>query len=202
MTDVQVFKWFCKEQGIMANIRGMYYVSSPKKYVRGTYKTTTLMSFNEWIHNRVGSRGFLQLMNDINSAYDYGGICCCWDNTIPNFEGMITDGFRRALKRWGYFVRNNLSIDTSTLKVGDVVFYKNPWNSHDAKCEKVVIDTINIRDGILTGHIEGTNGKSWNNKRDYITLGCLRKLDNPEEELEINYIIKRNRRVYNGVNRK
>ena len=32
MTDVQVFKWFCKEQGIMANIRGMYDVSYHKKY--------------------------------------------------------------------------------------------------------------------------------------------------------------------------
>ena len=65
----------------------------------------------------------------------------------------------------------------------------------------IVVDHINIKDGYVSGHLHGKNPDIWENKRDYMNLCQLRQLDNPKEPLEIHYSIKRNRRVYNGVNR-
>lgn len=201
MTDVQVFKWFCKEQGIMPHIRGMYYVSTPKRYMRerngGFYK----LSFEEWIHELVSSRGFYSLLTKIGESYTCNILYSQYDNMIPSIEGLYTDGFRKAMQRWTYFVSKNIIVDDISLKVGDIVYYKNPFKWDDPDCEMVVVDHINIRDGYVSGHLHGKNPDIWENKRDYMNLSQLRKLDNPHEQLEINYSIKRNRRVYNGVNR-
>jgi hypothetical protein len=202
MTDVQVFKWFCKEQGIMANIRGMYYVSAPKKYSlskvnSGFYK----LSFEEWIHDLISSRGFHSLLYKIGESYNCNLLYSQYDHMIPNIGGMYTDKFRKAMQRWSYFVSKNLIVDEISLKVGDVINYKNPFKWDDPACERVVVDSISVKDGYVSGHLEGTNGDLWENKRDFMNFSYLRKLDNPEEQIDINYSIKRNRRVYNGANR-
>ena len=203
MTDVQVFKWFCKEQGIMANIRGMYYVCSPKRYSisRPLNNRFYKLSFEEWIHDLVTSRGFYSLMYKIAEAYDCNIIYSEYDYMIPKITGMRTEGFTKAMKRWAYFVTNNVVIDDVSIKAGDVVGYKNPFKWDDQDCEMVVIDEINIRDGYVRGHLDGTDGSIWENKRDYMNLSQLRKADNIQEPIEISYSIKRNRRVYNGVNK-
>lgn len=203
MTDVQVLKWFCKEQGIMANIRGMYYVCSPKKYTltrmnSGFYK----LSFNEWIHDLIGNRGFHNLLYKIAESYNSNLLYSKYDHMIPNIEGMYTNRFIKAMQRWSYFVTKNLIIDEISLKVGDVINYKNPFKLGEPTCERVVVDSISVEDGYVSGHLEGTNGDIWENKRDFMNFSCLKKLDNPEEQIDINYSIKRNRRVYNGANRK
>ena len=202
MTDVQVFKWFCKERGIMANIRGMYYVSSPKRYMltksnNGFYKLT----FDEWIHDLVTNRGFHCLMDKISDSYCSNMLYSQYDYMIPRIDGMHTDNFIKAMSCWYYFVRNNIIVDDSSLKVGDIVCYKNPFKWDEPNCERVVVDKINIRDGYVSGHLEGTDGDSWENKRDYMNLSQLKNADNPQEPLEISYSVKRNRRVYNGANR-
>ena len=105
------------------------------------------------------------------------------------------------MKCWNYFFSNNRILDENCLKVGDVVSYKNPFLWNEETTEKIIIDDINIKEGYTSGHVEGTRGEDWKDKRDFMTLSCLRKKDNINEELEISYSVKRNRRIYNGANR-
>ncbi len=204
MTDVQVFRWFCKEQGIMANIRGMYYVCSPKKYAlkRADGDCVNRLTFEEWIHGLIASRGFCGLLDKIADSYNCNLVYNKYDKDVPHIEGMFTENFRKAMRRWNYFVSKNIIMDNDSIKIGDVVSYKNPFLWGDVRTERVIVDNINLKDGYLSGHVEGTDGEVWENKRDFMSFCYLRKLDNIDEELEINYSVKRNRRTYNGVNRK
>jgi hypothetical protein len=92
-------------------------------------------------------------------------------------------------------------LDERCLKVGDIVSYKNPFLWNEETTEKIIIDDINIKDGYVSGHLLGTVGEDWKDKRDFMTLNSLRKTDNLKEELEMSYSVKRNRRIYNGANK-
>lgn len=199
MTDVQVFKWFCKEQGIMANIRGMYYVCSPTRYSISGYKSEKI-SFEKWIHDFVYRNGFLGLMERILSSYNMNLQYASYDCSIPLITGMATDKFINAIKRWHYFVRHNIIIDENILKVGDIVTYKRPWAHENDGRDVVVVDTLNIKEGYVHGHIYGTEGKTFNDMREYMCLDCIMK-ENETEPIRLDYSIKRKGRIYNGANR-
>ena len=203
MTDVQVFKWFCKEQGIMANIRGMYYVCSPKRYstLRPLNNRFYKLSFKEWIHEIIATRGFGGILGRIVESYSCNLAYNRYDKNAVIIDGLVTDNFKKAMKHWNYFVSNNLMLDERCLKVGDIVSYKNPFLWNEETTEKIIIDDINIKDGYVSGHLLGTVGEDWKDKRDFMTLNSLRKTDNLKEELEMSYSVKRNRRIYNGANK-
>lgn len=199
MTDVQVFKWFCKEQGIMANIRGMYYVSSPLKYMNRARFEVRKLTFNEWIHSLVVSQGFRDILVNIAYKYNSGIAYSRFDSRIPKLEGLYNDTYKKAIKRWGYFVKNNIVMNDKSLKVGDIIAYKNPWDFENQECEKIVIDSINLIDGYANGHLLGSDASKWQNERGYMRFDCLKNPDDNKIPIEINYSIKRNRRIYNGV---
>ena len=202
MTDVQVFKWFCKEQRIMANIRGMYYVCSPKRYSSRIRDNGVIkLTFEQWIHEIIATRGFKGILGRIVESYNCNSAYNRYDKNAVIIDGLVTDNFKKAIKHWNYFVSNNLVLDESCLKVGDIVSYKNPFLWNEETTEKIIIDNINIKDGYVSGHLLGTVGEDWKDKRDFMTLNSLRKTDNLKEELEMSYSVKRNRRIYNGANK-
>lgn len=202
MTDVQVFKWFCKEQGIMANIRGMYYVCSPKRYSSRIRDNGVIkLTFEQWIHEIIATRGFKGILGRIVESYNCNSAYNRYDKNAVIIDGLVTDNFKKAIKHWNYFVSNNLMLDERCLKVGDIVSYKNPFLWNEETTEKIIIDNINIKDGYVSGHLLGTVGEDWKDKRDFMTLNSLRKTDNLKEELEMSYSVKRNRRIYNGANK-
>lgn len=183
MTSVQVFTWFCKEQGIISLVRHMYYVCSPRKFIENGSGQTIQISFNQWIQETVDSYGFYGLFDRIKIAYRWR----CLDYSLVSSEK-----FERISQRWRYFVDNNIIINSTNLKVGKTVCLKYPC-SRDDEYQMVIVDKINLGFGCISGHNDYTTS-------NWLYFIYLRDLENPQERMKINYSIKRNRRFYNGVN--
>ena len=187
MTSIQLFKWFCKEQGIMGEMFSLYHAMQPKltTYENGGYNTRAL-SFDEYISNTINYSGFLDLFWNIESNYRAKVRSCIWERKPIN-ENLITDKFLRVKKNWDYFVKNNLFVDENSLKRGDTV----RWNNHI-----VTIKEIDKRWCNITAEL-ATEGRG--NRNVWFKFSGLRDRET-NEPLKLNYYIKRKRRVYYGVN--
>ena len=188
MTEVQVFKWFCKEQGIMGEIFSLFHAIEPKKmtYENGTYETIPL-NFYEYIKGRITCTGFFELFWAIESAYITKVRNSRWEGKTIN-DKLITNRFLKAKKNWDYFTKHNLFLNDESLKVGDVI----KWNGSEVK-----IKEIDLRWGNIVG--ERIGSQAFFGRNVYFKLsGCRDRESN--EPLQLNYYIKRNRRIYNGVN--
>lgn len=187
MTSIQLFKWFCKEQGIMGEMFSLYHAMQPKltTYEDGEYKARPL-SFGEYVTNAINYSGFLDLFWNIESNYNAKVRNCRWERK-PIREGLITPKFLKAKKNWDYFVKNNVFVDENSLKRGDTV----RWNNHI-----VTIKEIDKRWCNITAEL-ATEGRGSRNV--WFKFSGLKDKDT-NEPLNLNYYIKRKRRVYYGVN--
>ena len=168
MTLKQIFLRFCKKEKIYNSIV-VSVNDTLDKNLKSSIKLPT--TFDEVFINKV----------------KYGGI----RNIIPSLLGYpyyITyfyaqyPGYRPIIRKWRYFVDNNILLDEKTLKIGDNILLKNFYGGGvNIKIDRIInCETVSglTEDGMRIDcnvfNIKTVNGKPAN----------------------INWIVKRNRKIY------
>lgn len=188
MTISQVFRWFCKEHKIMHKIQQMYYELHPYEVVLKDDGSLSqkYLTFDEYVNNSVSNLGFVYFMERFMDEYrsrvrskkeyiDY------WD-----WYTKFSEENQYIIRKWHYFAKNNIVLDSDWMKQGATLRCR-----HYNCPREVVVNSINVSENRVTVH-SNTN----------LTYG-VRLCDFVDEEgnkLEINYAIKRNRKVYYGKN--
>lgn len=192
MTGVQVFKWFCKEQKIMPLIRELYYEVRPTD---NSWKMPPkYIGLEEYIQRMIESNGFFDLLLRFENSYYYK---VGW-NKFDYFRKK--HGIENILRKWDYFLKNNLQICEDTFKVGDTVLVRNHYwftvNDADAAQNIKTGKILSINIGKYTAIVEQDDlGRREVFLNDIVKEGTI-------ESVDINFYIKRNRKTYYGANRK
>ena len=191
MTAGQVFKWFCKEQKLMPLIREMYYVIRPYTTTYDNKKgiETTYISFDEYANNIFTKYGFISFFDIFSMAYlDKNRKILDYNKFVE-----ISDKFRKKIKlietKWIYFAKNNIFILNDEIKCGNKIQYK-----HFGRLSEFEIERFDIGNGTMGGIDKSNNGRTW--------IGFWQALDSNGKEIDFDFMIKRNRKVYYGKNRK
>ena len=189
MTNAQVFRWFCKEQKIMHLIQKMYYKIQPIKIEYdidngGLY--SKYISFDEYISNRINAFGFSYLFQRILSDYKQK-----LRNEMPfsqyyPFCENLDKKFEKIDKKWEYFAKNNIKVSQDSMKVGDIINFKDYGDAR-----KMKVGCIDLYSGRIVGKLQ-TNGRSYGTFMAYLT-------DEHGEKMTLDFLIRRNKKVYHGV---
>lgn len=196
MTATQVFKWFCKEQGIMANIMNMYHTVHPRynTYYNGGVQTKYL-TYDEYIVIKLRNNNFVDLFERITSDFLFK---IGWEK----YEEYVDKwNLRNISKKWRYFATNNIRLDENCLKVGDDITFRlsdwRRWDENHALMDTIHrgrVDTLQVGNGIMV---------IWdyadNRHRTYYSNEIFNR-DNGVFDFDLNFYIKRNRRTYYGRN--
>ena len=185
MTSTQAFIWFCKEQGVVGEIIKMFYETRPRTH---TPEGVKYINFKRYYDDIVELYGFGYSLERIFELY-----ISTLRKTMPyslayEKKNELFKKYANLIKKWRYFVKNNLKINPNTFKIGDTVSY-NRWNNGKILVEKIDLDRYEI-----------TGLNTYSNRRDYMHISYLRDLNG--EKLKTDYIIKRKRKIYHGVNTK
>ena len=191
MTGVQAFNWFCKEQNIIPIIREIFYKVRPTS---NTWKMPpTYLSFGEYIENIINSGGMSELLIRIENSYYYK---VGWNN----FDKFRKEhNIENLLKKWHYFVKNNLQICEDNLKIGDTISFRSHYwyaAGGDAALNNRSGKVLSINLGKYTVVVEEDDG----GRREIFINDIVN--DGTTESKDIDFYIKRNRKTYYGANRK
>ena len=110
MTDKELFIKFCKMNKLMPFLMTKFYKKEPqlfKKY-NGVY-TQCKCNFDEYFKSK--TRSGLKIID----------LYYCIFNELTRWGTEANDDYRRCLRKWRYFVKNNVKY--KTLKPGDKITY-------------------------------------------------------------------------------
>lgn len=189
MTNAEVFRWFCKEQGITHFIHRMYYKIQPCKidYKDGVRKTN--MTFDEYIENRIGLNSFAFLLEMIINDYKNKIRLEINFNDYYNFARDLNEKFKPYIRKWNYFIKRNVQLEDS-IKIGDLVTFEHWGVIRSLKVDAIEIDTSRIRGTVVSDDSERNGG--------LYTIYFSNVLGENGNKLRRSYLIKRNRKVYHG----
>lgn len=194
MTATQVFKWFCKEQGIMANIMNMYHTVHPSynTYDNGGIKAKYL-TYDEYITIKLRNGSFVDLFERIMSDFLFKIGWEKYDEYVDKWN------LRNLSKKWRYFAINNIRLDENCLKVGDdITFRLSDWRRWDENPALTIhrgrVDTLQVGNGIMViwDYVDNRHRTYYGNE--------IFNRDNGVFDFDLNFYIKRNRRAYYGRN--
>lgn len=190
MTNAQVFRWFCKEQGITHLLHRMYHKIQPSKITyEGGFKQTYL-TFDQYINDIVGSQGFSYMLDRIVNAYLFKIRVGMRFEDYDTIANNIRIKFKPYNRKWEYFVKNNIKIDNG-IKINEVVSF-NDWGN----LYKIKVSVFYPSSAEIYGHLITDDN---NNGRGY-SVRFNKLLDENGMPKTIQYQIRRNRKVYHGTN--
>lgn len=176
MTEKEIFLKFCKLNKMMPYLVGKFYSSKVCDIMfdckLNMYINRPLM-FNEYFEKITKFSSMNSLFFDVFSR-------------LTNYGYNGNEEYRKSVRKWDYFVKNNLFINENSLKVGDVVEARNfPGQIAKLKVEKISIPHSNI-----TGYDE-------NNKKRIVNFSDVFTVNG--EAFKPNYYFKIRRKLY-GIN--
>ena len=192
MTNAQVFRWFCKEQGITHLIHRMYSKIQPRKleYVGSELKDRYL-SFDEYVDDMVEAYGFQYLLDRIVCAYKSKIRIGMIFSDYCALAVKLTNDFRRFNRKWEYFAKKNIELNEA-IRIGDIISFKD-WN----EMRTMKVTNTDFYQSRIYGTIISLD-RNWNG-RAYAT-SFSNVIDENGNKIKQNYIIRRNKRVYHGAN--
>ena len=191
MTTTQLFKWFCKEQKITHIIHKMYHEIHPCKNVFGNGQIIRrYLTFDEYVKEKVSTYGFSYLLSRIVMEYMDKIRRTMNCNDYWDFRDKFESDFNSYCRRWEYFTKRNIFISENSVKNGDNIKFNN-WGN----INRMTVSSLNIPEGRIYGV-----RKTDDNREMYYCARFEELLNEDETPKEINYIIKRNRKTYNGKN--
>ena len=192
MTNSQVFRWFCKEQGITHLIHRMYYKIQPRKleYEGNTLKDRYL-TFDEYIDDMVDAHGFPYLLDRIISNYKNKMRVGMIFNDFYAFARQLTEKFKKLNRKWEYFAKKNIEFE-NPIGIGDVISFKD-WN----EIRTIKVTSIDFYQSRVYGTVISPD-RNWNGRTYGTSLGRI--IDENGKRIKQNYKIKRNKKVYHGTN--
>ncbi len=190
MTIPQVFKWFCKEQKIMPLMQKMYHTIHPYELTYTSDKKIDYkyLTFDEYIDKKIKNSGFSYVIQRIIEEYTNKIRPTMSYDEFWTWRDEFNDELYGIFRKWEYFVRHNILADDK-IERNKVYKFKN-WGT----AETIRISSYDICQGRIYGHVKRNEGEMIYT----IRLGDL--LDDDEKELEIDFKIKRKRKIYNGRN--
>ena len=186
MTEVQIFKWFCKEQKIMPMIREMYYTIMPSTYHYENGKLVgKKITFDECIRSSIEIDGFYNVFDRLENSYYY---TVGW---AKNDAFREKHNFNNINRKWHYFVDRNLFFDESSILGKELNFKRSIYTSNgiDESEEKGIVKTIEVNKSYS---LMLYNTDTSINRRVY----KKQLIDN----IQINFYIKRKNKIYHGSN--
>ena len=196
MTAAQVFKWFCKEQGIVANIMNMYNTVRPSynTYDNGGIQTKYL-TYDEYIAIKLRNSNFVDLFERITSDFLFKVGWGKYDYYVDKWN------LRNITKKWRYFAMHNIYINENCLKVGDNITFRvsdwRRWHENHALMDTLHrgrVDTLQVGNGVMViwDYVDNRHKTYYSNE--------IFDRDNGVFDFDLNFYIKRNRRTYYGRN--
>lgn len=167
MNILQVFFWYCKHMGIMADVYSMYQDDR----------------FGCWKYNKNGSRFIrISLKDFLEREYNSFNLKeVFW--SLQRYRYIITsEKYKKARYKWKQFIKNNLILDPTFIKVGDKVFIQTFEGINE-----YVLDCFDECGMLVLKSEQGTRIVSPYDKS--------LKFENNEER-EPKFLIKKNRKTY------
>lgn len=192
MTNSQVFRWFCKEQGITHLIHRMYYKIQPRKLeYEGNGLKDRYLTFDEYIDDMVGVYGFPYLLDRIICAYKNKMRAGMIFTDFYAFARKITEKFKKLNRKWEYFAKNNIQLE-NLINVGDTIMFRD-WN----EIRQLKVTNTDFYQSRIYGNVI-SNDRNWNGRAYTISFGNM--IDENGKHIKQNYLIRRNKKVYHGTN--
>lgn len=187
MTNAQVFRWFCKEQKIMHLIQKMFYKIQPSKLEYTTDRIySKYITFDEYINDRSSLYGFSYLLQRILDDYKRKIRVGMALNDYYPLSEALDKKFEKINKRWEYFAKNNIQLNPDSVKVGDVINFRDYGDERTMR-----VSGIDVTNSRIYGYLN-TNGRSYGIYASYVT-------DENGKYKPLDYVIRRNRKVYHGA---
>lgn len=175
MTLFQIFFWYLKINDVSCEVRNLY-TNNPKLDYTDYYKYSYNISF-------VKKRQFKDYFDGSLSTYSWGSDIFPYileDFIGYDYRNRCSEKLARAIKRWKYFIKNNIKLD---LNEDDVVTLRH----------KIKGESFGRFKGIV--------------KNNIVKVALTNRMGDVEIPIDMiafvngsnpNFYIKRNKKVYNG----